>query len=51
MQVQAINDADAVARGASAGATVSVVRRLYDAIDRYVEDEATGKLTEHISAD
>jgi hypothetical protein len=49
--VQAVDDADAAAGGASAGASVSVVRRLYDGVDRYMEDEATGKLTKRVLAD
>ena len=49
--MQAVEDADAAVGVASAGASVSVVRRLYDAVDRYVEDEATGKLTKLILAD
>ena len=49
--MQAVDDADAAAGGASVGASVSVVQRLYDAADRYVEDEATGKFTKLLLAD
>lgn len=43
-QVQAVQDGDAAAGAAAGSASVSVVQRLYDGLDRYVEDETTGVL-------
>lgn len=47
-QVQAVQIDDAAAGAAGGAASISVVQRLYDGVDRYVEDEATGTAAPHL---